>query len=150
MSKKKQKSTFKVIRKIIRDNVWVGRDDEVHGISATADIIDREVVELAYQEGFINAQDPGEGFVRVHITTRHPENYLLINLHDSTFWGLIDGRWKKAKELRYEKEDGSIDVFDLRDLQRKLKEATVVEDAPVEDAPRPVEDAPPEDEAKSA
>ena len=123
----------KRIRKLIKKHVWVSRSGKTHGIWVAADAIEMEVVEAAYQEGFANAQDPGEGYTRAVVTTSHPENYLLINLHDSTFWGLIDGHWKKAKELRYEKADGTIDVFDLNDLERKLKEAIVVEDAPVEE-----------------
>ena len=137
----------KRIRKLIKKHVWVSRSGKTHGIWVAADAIEMEVVEAAYQEGFANAQDPGDGLVRATILTRHPENYLLINLHDSTFWGLIGGHWKKAKELRYEKADGSIDVFDLNELQRKLKEVEIVEDAPVEDAPPEDEDAPPEEKA---
>jgi hypothetical protein len=115
---KKNKTPYKVIRKLIRDGVWFGRDDKLHGVSATADIIEREVVELAYQEGFANAQDPGEGYVMARIVTKHPDNYLLINMRDGTFWGLNKrGRWIAVTVIKFTNEEtGKTEEFDLASL----------------------------------
>jgi len=112
---KKKKSPPRAIRDVIRENVWYGRDDKLHGVAVAADIIDREVVEEAYQEGFTNAQDPGKGFVRGVVTTSHPENYLLVNIRDATYWSLNSkGRWIAAAELVVMDKDGKVsDVLKL-------------------------------------
>lgn len=36
--------------------------------------------------------------VRVKVTTRHPENYVLVNTADDTRWVIRDGRWVAAEE----------------------------------------------------
>lgn len=126
MSKKKkaEPSANKQIRRLIRDSVWVGRDDDLHGVALAADLIERLVVEAAYQEGFSDAQWQPEGVTCAQVASRHPENYLLVNVHDGTVWGLSgQGRWSAVDKLVIEGSDGVQEEFDLTGIQESLRKA---------------------------
>lgn len=39
--------------------------------------------------------DEESGLIRIEITTRHPENYVLVNVADLSRWVIEDGQWKR-------------------------------------------------------
>lgn len=45
----------------------------------------------------VSLPPPLRPLVRVKITTRHPEDYVLVNTADDTQWVIRDGRWAAAE-----------------------------------------------------